>query len=183
MPLGWMSTIQCNWLRWSNWDRTADLTSPCVCSASKMPNIKHPYQLHPYEMSGDCPESNHYILLLCRKLIFIYIIRIAGKMYQKSKLQWCLYMNFYQSYEDLWTGSTQQEGWVGPCPTPAGSSTAWPVMHGTATRQLYQANSPHVKMYFPDEIVSISFSISWGNQWPPLGSMNADWGMLETNGA
>ena len=50
---------------------------------------------------------------------------------------------FYQSYEDLWTRSTQLGGWVGPCPTPAGSSTAWPVMHETATRQLYHAHSPH----------------------------------------
>ena len=43
MPLRWIFAIQCTWLRWSNWDRTADLTSPCVCSATKMPNTKHPY--------------------------------------------------------------------------------------------------------------------------------------------
>ena len=41
------------------------MISPCVCSATKMPNIKHPYQWHPYEMSGDCPESNqlHFIIM------------------------------------------------------------------------------------------------------------------------
>ena len=55
MLLGWMSAIQCDWVRWSNWDLTADLTSPCVCSATIMLNIKHPYQLHPYEMSGGVP--------------------------------------------------------------------------------------------------------------------------------
>ena len=65
MSLGWRSAIQCNWLRWSNWDRTADLTASCVCSATKMLNIKHPYQLHPYERSGDCAESNqlHFIIM------------------------------------------------------------------------------------------------------------------------
>ena len=44
---------------------TADLTSPYVCSATTMPNIKHPYQLHLYEMSWDCPESNqlHFIIV------------------------------------------------------------------------------------------------------------------------
>ena len=48
-------------------------------------------------------------------------------MYINSKLQQCLYVKFYQSYEDLWTGSTRQGGWVGPWSTPAGSSTgdAW----------------------------------------------------------
>ena len=136
MPLGWISAIPCNWLRWSNWDRTADLTLPCVCSATKMPKIKHPYQLHPYKMSGNCPESNQLHFIIIRKVIFIYINVISGKTYLKSKLQRYLYVIFYQSYEDLWTGSTQQGGLVGPCPTPAGSSTAWPVMHETATRQL-----------------------------------------------
>ena len=136
MSLGWISAIQCNWLSWSNWYRTADLTLPCVCSATKMPNIKHPYQLLPYEIIGDCLSPTSYILLLYGKIIFIYIIVISTKMCLKSKLQRCLYVNFYQRYEDLWTGSTQQGGWVGPCPTPAGSSTAWPVMHETATRQL-----------------------------------------------
>ena len=65
MPLGWLSAIQCNWLRWSNWDLTTDLTSPCVCTATKMIIIKHPYQSHPYEMNGDCPESNqlHFIIM------------------------------------------------------------------------------------------------------------------------
>ena len=43
-------------------------------------------------------------------------------------------MIFCQSYEDFWR-STQRGRWVGPCPTPAGSSTAWPVMHETATHQ------------------------------------------------
>ena len=64
MPLGRLSAIQCNWLKWSNWDRTADLTLPCVCSATKMLNIKHPYQLHPFQMTGYCPESNqlHFII-------------------------------------------------------------------------------------------------------------------------
>ena len=30
-----------------------------------MLNIKHPYQLNPFEMTGDCPESNqlHFIIL------------------------------------------------------------------------------------------------------------------------
>ena len=32
MSMGWRSVNQCNWLRWSNWDRTADLTAPCVFS-------------------------------------------------------------------------------------------------------------------------------------------------------
>ena len=60
MPLGWMSTIQCNWLRWLNWDHTSDFTSPCVWSATIMLNIKHPY-----DTSGDYPESNqlHFIIM------------------------------------------------------------------------------------------------------------------------
>ena len=36
--------IHCTW--YSPWGY---LTSPCVCSATEMLNIKHPYQLHPYE--------------------------------------------------------------------------------------------------------------------------------------
>ena len=66
MSPGWRSAIQYNWLRWSNWERTADLILPCVCSPTKMlKKIKHPYQLHPYERSGDCPESNqlHFIIM------------------------------------------------------------------------------------------------------------------------
>ena len=60
-----MSAIQCNWLGRSNWDRIVDLTSPYVCLATKMLDTKHLYQLHPYEMSGDCPESNqlHFIIM------------------------------------------------------------------------------------------------------------------------
>ena len=81
MPLGWLSAIQCNWLRWSNWDHTADLTSPCVCSATIRLNIKHPYQLHPFKMTGDCPQSNQlHFILVHRKLIFIYIIAISGNV-------------------------------------------------------------------------------------------------------
>ena len=91
---------------------------------------------------GAALSPTSYILLLCRKLIFIYIIVISGKMYLKSKLQRCLYVNFYQSYEDLWTGSTQQGGWVDPCPTPAGSFTAWSVMHETVNR--------HIHLMLPD---------------------------------
>ena len=124
MPLGWISAIQCNWLRWSNRDRTADLTSPCVCSATKCPTSNTLISCIHMRWGGTALSPTSYILLSCRKLIFIYIIIISGKMYLKSKLQRCLYVKFYQSYEDLWTGSTQQGGWVGPCLTPAGSSTA-----------------------------------------------------------
>ena len=42
MPLGKMSAIKCNWLRWSNSDLTTNLISPCVCSATKLFNIKQP---------------------------------------------------------------------------------------------------------------------------------------------
>ena len=58
---------------------------------------------------GTALSPTSYTLLSCRKLIFIYITVISGKMYLKSKLQRYLFMNFYQSYEDLWTRSTQQE--------------------------------------------------------------------------
>ena len=110
MTLGWISAIQCNWLRWSNWDRTADFTSPCVCSATKMPNIKHPYQLHPYEMSGDTPESNQLYFIIMQEINIHLPNCNLLKMYLKSKLQRCLYVYFYQSNEDLWKGSTQQGG-------------------------------------------------------------------------
>ena len=65
MSLGRRSAIQCNWLSWLNWDRTTDPTAPCVCSVTEMLNIKHPYQMHPYERSGDCPESYqlHFIIM------------------------------------------------------------------------------------------------------------------------
>ena len=56
------------------------------------------------------PTSN--ILQFCRIWVFIYIIIFSGKFHVKSKLQRCLYMNFYQSYEDLFTGCTQYRHWV-----------------------------------------------------------------------
>ena len=91
MPLGWLSAIQCNWPRWSNWDRTDDLITTCVCSATIMLNIKHTgiSCIH-MRWVGTTLSPASYILLLCRKLIFIYIIVISGKIYLKSILRWCL---------------------------------------------------------------------------------------------
>ena len=103
--------------------------SPCVCSGTKCSTSNTLISCIHMRWVGPALSPTSYILLLCRKLIFIYIIVISGKKYLKSKLQRCLYVTFTKSYEDLWTGSTQQRGWVGPCSTPAGSSIAWPVMH------------------------------------------------------
>ena len=101
MSLGWLSAIQCKWLVWWSWDRTGDLSSPCVCSATKMLIIKHPYRWHPFEMTGDCPESNQLHFIIPWEInIYLHNCNL-WKMYLKSKLQWCFYVNFYQSYDDL----------------------------------------------------------------------------------
>ena len=42
---------------------------------------------------GSALSPTSYILSLSRKLIFIYMIVISGKMYLKSKLQQCLYVS------------------------------------------------------------------------------------------
>ena len=46
---------------------------------------------------GTALSPTSYILQFCRIWIFIYIIIFSGKFYMKSKLQRCLYINFYQN--------------------------------------------------------------------------------------
>ena len=143
MPLGMMFAIQCNWLRWSNLDPTADLTSPCVCSATKMLNIKHHYHLHLFDMTGDCPGDSptSYILLSRRKLIFIYIIVISRKIHMKSTFKWCLYVNSSKLWR-LVNKAYSAGSLSGPMSHTSMQPPAWSVMSETATRQLWQAHSP-----------------------------------------
>ena len=116
MPLGWLSAIQCNWLRWSKWDLTTDLTSPVFVQQLKCSTSNTVISCIHLRWPGTALSPTNYILLSRRKLIVIYIIVISAKMYLKSKFQRCLYVNFINVMKTCAQGALSREAAWAPVP-------------------------------------------------------------------